>query len=583
MGLKINSIQIEQNFDFGNVSIGGKDNTITENSSYSTILAGCKNSIGTQSSQSIITGGKYNTLYKSYNSSISGGGCNNLFYYSNYSSIIGGFCNTLATFSQNSSIVGGRYNNLSDRSCYSSIIGGCSNNLSCKSYNSSILGGYKNNLSYYSCNSSIIGGQCNILGTQSCNSVILGGVGLELNSECSVVYVPSLKISTASNVSADRILVWDTDNYVKYREVSTISGGGGSVAINTDEVGFGTGTGLTSSGNFKFNTTCNNLIAASKGGEITNSENSVILGGECYSGTPYFGQSGGNQIIGGKNNLVTGGFYCNNGTIYNLPNKIYNSISSTILGGRGNTLGTSSNSSIIGGRCNTLSYYSFNSSIINGFCNTLSNSSSYSSIINGFCNTLSQLSNYSSIVGGYKNTLCCSSYKSSIIGGKSNTLTCFSYYSSIIGGQGNTISCNSCNSVILGGVGLTLSNECSIVLVPTLKIATASNVSASRILVWDDNNYVGYREDSTISGGGSAFLRNKTNSSSTDTITINQSIFNPSNLIIMTTSTFIIEQDAEYYVLGDLTNNGSMVVDGVLKVGGAIYNYGPITGSGIIE
>jgi hypothetical protein len=51
----------------------------------------------------------------------------------------------------------------------------------------------------------------------------------------------------------------------------------------------------------------------------------------------------------------------------------------------------------------------------------------------------------------------------------------------------------------------------------------------------------------------------------------------------MTTSTFIIEQDADYYVLGDLTNNGLIVVDGTLKVGGAIYNYGPITGLGIIE
>ena len=239
MGLKVNSIQVDQNFDFGNVSIGGKDNTISGNSTYSTILAG----------------------------------------------------------------------------------------------------------------------QNNTIGTYSYNSVILGGSGLELDNENNVVLVPSLKIATASNVSADRILVWDTDNYVKYREVSTISGGG-SVAINTDEVGFGTGTGLTSSGNFKFNATCNNLIAASKGGDITSSENSVILGGECYSGTPYQGKSGGNQIIGGRNNLVTGGFYCNNGNTYNFPNRAYNSFSSTILGGRANILGTSSDSSIVGGRSNNLFHYS---------------------------------------------------------------------------------------------------------------------------------------------------------------------------------------------------------------------------------
>ena len=40
---------------------------------------------------------------------------------------------------------------------------------------------------------------------------------------------------------------------------------------------------------------------------------------------------------------------------------------------------------------------------------------------------------------------------------------------------------------------------------------------------------------------------------------------------------------ADYYVLGDLTNNGSLVVDGTLKVGGAICNYGSISGCGVIE
>ena len=52
-----------------------------------------------------------------------------------------------------------------------------------------------------------------------------------------------------------------------------------------------------------------------------------------------------------------------------------------------------------------------------------------------------------------------------------------------------------------------LTNELTVVgpnsfVVPSLKIATASNVSASasRVLVWDDNNYVGYREASTIGG-----------------------------------------------------------------------------------
>jgi len=80
-----------------------------------------------------------------------------------------------------------------------------------------------------------------------------------------------------------------------------------------------------------------------------------------------------------------------------------------------------------------------------------------------------------------------------------------------------------------------------------------------------------------------AFLRNETNSGATDTININQSIFNPSNLTVLSTSIFIVDTNADYYVLGDLYNDGEIVVNGTLKVGGNIYNSGTITGSGIIE
>lgn len=82
---------------------------------------------------------------------------------------------------------------------------------------------------------------------------------------------------------------------------------------------------------------------------------------------------------------------------------------------------------------------------------------------------------------------------------------------------------------------------------------------------------------------GGVFLRNETNSGATNTITINQSIFNPSNLTVLSGSTFIIDADADYYVLGDLYNSGTTIVNGTLKVGGIIYNSGSITGSGIIE
>ena len=79
------------------------------------------------------------------------------------------------------------------------------------------------------------------------------------------------------------------------------------------------------------------------------------------------------------------------------------------------------------------------------------------------------------------------------------------------------------------------------------------------------------------------FSRNRTRANTTESIHQYDSIFNPSNLLVLSTSIFIVEQDAEYYVLGDLINSGSIVVDGTLKVGGALLSAGPITGIGIIE
>ena len=86
------------------------------------------------------------------------------------------------------------------------------------------------------------------------------------------------------------------------------------------------------------------------------------------------------------------------------------------------------------------------------------------------------------------------------------------------------------------------------------------------------------------SGSGQIpFLRNTTHGGSTDTITEYQSIFNPANLVVLSSSIFIVEQNAEYYVLGDVYNSGSLVVSGTLHIDGGLYNSGSIVGPGIIE
>ena len=71
--------------------------------------------------------------------------------------------------------------------------------------------------------------------------------------------------------------------------------------------------------------------------------------------------------------------------------------------------------------------------------------------------------------------------------------------------------------------------------------------------------------------------------SSSITINAYDSIFNPSNLLITSSSIFIIEENADYYVLGDVINSGSIIVNGTLKIGGILFNNGSIVGSGSIE
>lgn len=77
------------------------------------------------------------------------------------------------------------------------------------------------------------------------------------------------------------------------------------------------------------------------------------------------------------------------------------------------------------------------------------------------------------------------------------------------------------------------------------------------------------------------FSQNRT-TTTTSSIVEYQTIFNPSNLLVQDSNIFIVEPNAEYYVLNDLVNSGSLQVDGTLQVGGALINLGSITGTGSI-
>jgi len=119
-----------------------------------------------------------------------------------------------------------------------------------------------------------------------------------------------------------------------------------------------------------------------------------------------------------------------------------------------------------------------------------------------------------------------------------------------------------------------------------LKLEGVQTSTDTELLTIDGSGVVHKISTSAITSGitvTGSFLRNKTHSGATDTIQINESIFNPADLTVLSTSVFIVDTDADYYILGDLYNYGSIIVNGTLKVGGIIYNYGTITGPGIIE
>jgi len=94
-------------------------------------------------------------------------------------------------------------------------------------------------------------------------------------------------------------------------------------------------------------------------------------------------------------------------------------------------------------------------------------------------------------------------------------------------------------------------------------------------------------EDAMISSSQylEPFSKNTTTTISPNVIRHYQNIFNHDNLLVQTDDIFIVDKNAEYYMLGDLTNNGTVIVSGSLAVDGIISLYGPLilaSGSGII-
>ena len=253
------------------------------------------------SSKNIIMGGYYNV--------ISG---------SSQSSIIGGYNNKM-TGGANSIIGGGSYHNMGS-SQYSSMIGGANNMVKASQNVVSILGGVLN--SGLTSNSTLIAGRENSVNHQY--GTIIGG--------------------KYNKVGA-------------YGSISTVVGG---------QTNFGSGfASAILAGQ-------NNIVSGSNttviGGEYNNAYGSStsILGGEYNQTFGYY-----SSVIGGAGNIADGGSVIAAGTINKAYDSVFmgggkqnianiNTIRSTMLGGKQNTLGStipltfSTESAILGGSGHTL-------------------------------------------------------------------------------------------------------------------------------------------------------------------------------------------------------------------------------------
>ena len=482
------------------------------------------------------------------------------------SAIIAGAGNSIGILSDYSSIIGGS-NSCMIQSLSSTILGGRDNLIRQTSkgvclHGSSILGGTDNSILGTSSGSTIISGSGSTI-TDSNNSVILGGIGLTLSNEDSVVHVSRLKISTASNVSASRLLVWDTDNYVKWRDASSISGSGGSgSAITLAEVAFGTGTGITSSNRFTFTTANTNLIVASASGisgiesaiiasrcnSIASFHSNVAILSSCCSCTigtsvtqtsiisSLCSVSGFRQstIIAGCNNCMSGVSGVSN-VMFGNSNSIFasggasSSYSSSILGGFNNTLSFSSNSSILGGSGSRIN--SRSSAIVAGNGNIIN--SDTTSVIMASCN---------SCICGPPSSVCESSIissicsvsnfrRSTIVAGTNNCMIGESGLSSVMFGECNRISSGagtntSCNSSILGGCRNVLSCSGASTIVGGASSSIANKSCYSSIVGGRANIIKDYSRWANISGGISNCIygRSNTLATSDDSVIIGGSL-----------------------------------------------------------
>jgi hypothetical protein len=192
----LNNNSVANDSSFSTIS-GGTGNTVSTNSTNATISGGELNTIGTLSWRSTVAGGSRNRIDGSHHSVISGGSRNSIFGVAGSASsgyfIGGGSGNGVTGTAQYSSVVGGLGNTAG--SPYSAILGGQFNQIRENSTNSVIGGGFRNRIGdgQIAAGSFIGGGYNNVIDSSlaqpSSSIVIAGGSGNYVGGRVDGVFV----------------------------------------------------------------------------------------------------------------------------------------------------------------------------------------------------------------------------------------------------------------------------------------------------------------------------------------------------------------------------------------------------------
>ena len=390
--------------------------------------------------------------------------------------------------------------------------------------------------------------------------------------------------------------------------IGTFAGGGTPNALKANFIGYYAGNNASGAYN-------SNFIGVNAGQNATYADKSNFIGHRAgESATNAFRSNFIGRYSGFQATEATYSNFLGNNAGYQATN----ADNSNFLGsGAGFQAASASRSNFLGWQAGYQSTAANNSNFIGALAGALTNAndSNFIGRSAGFQATNANSSNFLGIGVGYGAT---NANNSNFLGNNAGFQATNASYSTLIGYKvgltfsGNNIGSNNiiignnislpdaiANAINLGGVIFATDTYSDVngdpsiapvngkvginVVTPNYNLEVSGTVAFSSLPITTQTNVVGI--DTTtgqLTTQQITFLKSRTKADATSSLQDYDSIFNPANLLVQDTSVFYVDLTSYYYVLGDLSNSGSIVADGTIKVGGILYNSGSITGTGSI-